>query len=55
MKLSKTLLNTIIVAVTVSTVASCTKDDDNLEKQKKEAEKSKTEKVTDACPACGMG
>ena len=55
MKLSKALLNTIMVAVTVSTVSSCTKDDDNLEKQKKEAEKEKTEKVTDACPACGMG
>jgi hypothetical protein len=55
MKLSKSLLSTIMVAVTVSTITSCTKDDADLEKQKKEAEKSKTEKVIDNCPACGMG
>ena len=55
MKVSKSLLSTIMVAVTVSTITSCTKDDTDLEKQRKEAEKSVKEKVIDACPACGMG
>jgi hypothetical protein len=55
MKLSKTLLNTIIVAVTVGTISSCTKSVEEKATQQNEPNKPKTESVPEGCPACGMG
>lgn len=57
MKISKTLLQTILVAVTAATVASCSKSVDGA--PKKDHEKtSKTDSTRIepfSCPACGMG
>ena len=57
MKLSKTLLKAMMVAVTVGTAVSCSKSVDG--KLKKDAEKtSKTDStytIPGGCPACGMG
>ncbi len=48
MKVSKSLLQAIAVAVAISTTASaCTKDTTQPDKKKIEN--------SDSCPACGMG
>ncbi|MEP6947947.1 MAG: hypothetical protein ABI863_01670 [Ginsengibacter sp.] len=54
MKLSKSLLNAILVAVTAGTIISCQKPkvDDG---KKPGTEKSKKSGVPVSCPACGMG
>ena len=52
MKISKPLLLIIAAAVTIGTVASCTKE------KPTEKDKNKTEEKTvqpDSCPGCGMG
>lgn len=56
MKVSKTLLQAIVVAVTVGTTVSCTKSVDG--KPKTTNNKTKTDStyvIPDNCPACGMG
>ena len=57
MKISKTLLQTILVAVTAATVVSCSKSVD--EALKKDLEKTSKTDSTHIdpfnCPACGMG
>jgi hypothetical protein len=55
MKLSKTLLHTIIVAVTVGTISSCTKAVEEKATHQNESNNPKTESVPEGCPACGMG
>ena len=55
MKVSKTLLNTIVVAVTVGTIGSCTKSVEGKPKKQTEAKGGKTESAPVSCPACGMG
>lgn len=55
MKVSKTLLNTIMVAVTVGTISSCTKSVESKAKKQTEAKGDKTATTPVSCPACGMG
>jgi hypothetical protein len=54
MKISKSLIQAITVAVTVATVAtvtsSCKKEAVNPKEKKVEEQK-----LSDSCPACGMG
>ncbi|WP_159477004.1 hypothetical protein [Dyadobacter sp. 3J3] len=50
MKISKTVLQALAVAVIVTSVAACTADGVNPEK-----EKTAKTKHMDPCPACGMG
>jgi hypothetical protein len=54
MKLSKTLLQAMIVAVTVGAISSCEKPYAD-EIKKKTTEKKQSERIPDGCPACGMG
>jgi len=54
MKISKMLLQTMIIALASGTIASCKKP--ILEEIKKSStEKKQQEPSTDFCPACGMG
>lgn len=55
MKISKTLLNTIMVAVTVGTISSCAKSVECKSQKQAEAKEDKTESTAASCPACGMG
>ena len=55
MKISKTLLNTIMVAVTVRTISSCAKSVESKSQKQAEAKEGKTESTAVSCPACGMG
>ena len=51
MKISKSVLQAVTVAVVVTTMVACT-DTDNVGPEKQKAKKTKT---LDPCPACGMG
>ena len=53
MKLSKSLLHAILVAVTVGTISSCEKIKAG-EGKKASTENPKTG-IPEGCPACGMG
>jgi hypothetical protein len=55
MKISKTLLQTIMVAVTVGTIASCTKSVTSKSNKQADIKKAKTDSTQISCPACGMG
>ncbi|MGN6214128.1 chryseobasin-related MNIO class RiPP peptide [Parafilimonas sp.] len=55
MKVSKTLLQAILVAVTASTVASCSKSVDSKPQKEKAAKTDSTYVIPGNCPACGMG
>ncbi len=56
MKLSKTLLKTIMVAVTVGTTVSCSKSVGGIKKKVEKSSKTdSTYFVPGSCPACGMG
>ncbi|MEO7800664.1 MAG: hypothetical protein ABIR81_01620 [Ginsengibacter sp.] len=61
MKLSKTLLRTILVAVTVGTMSSCEKATVGEEKKvatenpKSGGNTQASESSPEGCPACGMG
>jgi len=55
MKLSKTLLRAIIVAVTVGTISSSCEKPSAEEMKKKTTEKKELKNTPDGCPACGMG
>ena len=54
MKLSKSLLQAMLVAVTAGTIISCEKPkvDDG---KKPVIEKAKPGSIPQSCPACGMG
>jgi hypothetical protein len=54
MKLSKTLLQAMLVAVTIGTLYSCEKPAAD-ESKKTSSEKSSPGAPTEGCPACGMG
>lgn len=54
MKLSKTLLQAMLVAVTAGTIISCEKPNVNGAK-KATIKKSATDSTWLNCPACGMG
>ena len=51
MKLSKSILQAMAIAVTVTTVSACAKDKVIDPKDSK----TQQQKVPDNCPACGMG
>lgn len=54
MKLSKLLLQAMVVAIAAGTISSCKKE--NLEKIKKTVTgKPKPTNTPEPCPACGMG
>lgn len=54
MKLSKLLLNAILISVAAGTLTACEKDkEDQTEKAKKE--KTEKKNYPDSCPGCGMG
>ncbi len=55
MKISKILLNTVMVAVTAGTIGSCAKSVESKPKKQTEAKGGKTESAPVSCPACGMG
>lgn len=57
MKISKTLLQTILVAVTTATAVSCSKSVDGTSKKdlKKTSKTDSTYVEPFNCPACGMG
>lgn len=57
MKISKTLLQTIAVAVAISTSAACTKSVDGKSKKffDKKTKTDSTCVIPYGCPACGMG
>jgi hypothetical protein len=55
MKISKTLLQTILVAVTVSTAVSCSKSVDGKPKKEANSKTDSTQTIPVSCPACGMG
>jgi type II secretory ATPase GspE/PulE/Tfp pilus assembly ATPase PilB-like protein len=55
MKLSKSLLQAMLIAVAAGTISSCKKPADEVKKPAKETEQTKTTAATDGCPACGMG
>ena len=64
MKLSKTLLNAMLIGITVGGLTSCEKADlpgpthecdDNCETVCTTGEGGETPKYYDNCPACGMG
>ncbi|MEO5893986.1 MAG: hypothetical protein ABIQ31_27255 [Ferruginibacter sp.] len=54
MKVSKTLIQAMLVAVTAGLISSCEKPGVDAGK-KVPTEKSKTTSYPDNCPACGMG
>ncbi|MEJ7586437.1 MAG: hypothetical protein WKI04_02625 [Ferruginibacter sp.] len=54
MKISKTLLQAMMVAVTAGIISSCEKPSADAGK-KPATEKSKAGNVPEGCPACGMG
>ena len=54
MKLSKTLLQAILVAVTAGAISSCEKPAAD-EGKKPATEKPTKGSLPDGCPACGMG
>lgn len=54
MKLSKSILQAMVVAVTVGTICSCEKPAAD-EGKKTSIEKSKSVNAPGGCPACGMG
>ncbi|MDO9375681.1 MAG: hypothetical protein V4725_03570 [Bacteroidota bacterium] len=54
MKLSKSILQAMVIAVTVGTICSCEKPSVDAEK-KTATEKSKSVNPPEGCPACGMG
>jgi len=54
MKLSKTVLQAMIVAVTMGTISSCEKPSQE-EVKKSATEKPKPDSEPVGCPACGMG
>ncbi|HOZ80306.1 MAG TPA: hypothetical protein PLY34_20085 [Ferruginibacter sp.] len=54
MKIPKTLLQTIVIAVAAGSIASCKKPTDEIKAAKEKTEKT-TPKAPDCCPACGMG
>jgi hypothetical protein len=54
MKLSKSLLRAMLVAVTAGTIISCEKP--KVDEGKKPAiQKSNPGNIPEGCPACGMG
>ncbi|MEP6583210.1 MAG: hypothetical protein ABJA90_03040 [Ginsengibacter sp.] len=54
MKLSKSILQAVLIAVTTGAIVSCEKlRKDELSKPK--IHKSKTDSTLVSCPACGMG
>lgn len=53
MKLSKALLQAILVAVTVGAISSCEKP--TVDAAQKSAKETPKEHTPDGCPACGMG
>ncbi len=55
MKISKILLNTVMVAVTAGTIGSCAKSVESKPKKQTEAKGGKIKSTPDGCPACGMG
>ena len=56
MKISKTLLKTIMIAVTISTTVSCSKSVNGKKTDAQKALKTdSTYTVPENCPACGMG
>jgi uncharacterized lipoprotein len=55
MKISKTLIKTIMVAVSVGTISACTKSVEPKATKQNEVKSPKTEQVPEGCPACGMG
>lgn len=54
MKLPKTLLTAMLVAVTAGTISSCEKPNADATK-KTPKQKTETQNNTGNCPACGMG
>lgn len=55
MKISKTLLQAIMVAVTAGTIASCTKSVASKSDKQADLKKEKTDSTQLCCLACGMG
>jgi hypothetical protein len=55
MKLSKTLLQAIVVAVTVGAISSSCEKPTADEMKKNTTEKKQSESYPDGCPGCGMG
>lgn len=61
MKISKTLLNAILVAVTIGTMSACTKSVESKANKHSDKKNPKTENTDSTqqtgscCPACGMG
>lgn len=55
MKLSKTILQAMLVAVTVGAISSSCEKPAVDKAKKATTEKTQTETVPDCCPACGMG
>jgi len=54
MKIPKTLLQTIVIAVAAGSIASCKKPVDEIKAAKEKTEKT-TPNAPESCPACGMG
>lgn len=54
MKLSKSILQAILVAVTAGTIISCEKASVD-EGKKPDIQNPKTGNIPEGCPACGMG
>jgi hypothetical protein len=55
MKIPKTVIQTIMVAVTAGTIASCTKSVASKSSKEANTNKAKTDSTLVYCPACGMG
>jgi hypothetical protein len=55
MKVSKTILQAMMVAIAVGTISSSCKKPGADEMKKNTTEKKQSQNIPESCPACGMG